>query len=582
MHKHFKFSVLLIIIILSHSLKAQLWYNKGQKFYSGPGATIHVQGSFMNDSTADSRHNGLIVIDSSFYNLNYASQQGNGEYDVYGDWINSANFIRDTGFVHLKGALEYIKGDSTTRFYNLAIEGSSRKIMKVNAFVYNYLYLNNLELATDQDTLFIENQSPSAINSSIVFNGEGFISTLDSGCLVRKTNTVNTYYYPLGSIIGTSRFRPLNITPNGSSVNYYACSFQNKNPDMDTYFTANKDSDVCRVNDKFYHTINRTIGVSTADISIGYIKANDGTWNEIGNWKYSTNKWTNKKNGTSTVINNYNAINRKVWNDFSNKPYALINYKPVIDSIIGLNTLCKQTMGTYTAISNDKGNSVYSWSVSTGEFVGDSTKSSVVIKFLAYGNAIIYLTITDTTTGCISGSFTKSVSSLPGPTAGFSLSYINLFKNTPVSFVDSSKNSIAWSWDFGNGINSSIQNPQTAYDNSGTYLIKQVVTDAAGCKDSTERMLDIKCSLKIPNVFSPNSDDTNDLFLIEGMCITDYNLEIFDRWGLLVYKGTKGSSAWDGRTPSGQLCPGGTYYYVLRSMIAGSEQHNTGFITLLK
>lgn len=582
MFKHIKYVCIIVIGILSNELSAQLWYNKGQQFFSGTNTLIRVQGSFMNDSFADSRHNGLIVIDSTLYNLHNSTQQGYGVYDVYKDWVNSANFSRDTSFVHLKGDKEYIEGDSATQFYNLAIEGSNRKIMRVNAFVYNFLYLNNLELATDQDTMFVENSDPAAIKGSIVFNGEGFISTLDSGCLMRKTNSTTSYYYPFGSIIGAARFRPLNIQPNDALVNYYACSFQNKNPNIDEYYTANKDSDVCVVNDRFYHTINRTVGNTPADITIGYLKSSDGAWNEIGFWSFLKNKWSNTKNGVPASINSYKAIQRLAWNNFSNKPYALINYMPLIDSVYGLNLICSVNTGTYTVKSNNTGSGLYKWSLTGGEFVGDSTQQSVIVKFLSPGTRTLFVSIVDTASGCTSGNYAKSITSAPGPFAGFSLSYLKLFKNTPITISDSSKNSVSWDWDFGNGKSSTQQNPQTAFDNSGTYLIKQIVTDAFGCKDSTIKTLEIKCDLQIPNVFTPNSDGNNDLFLINEMCISNYTLEIFDRWGLLVYLGYEGSSAWDGRTPSGEICPVGTYYYILTSTVGMSNEKNRGFITLLK
>ena len=78
----------------------------------------------------------------------------------------------------------------------------------------------------------------------------------------------------------------------------------------------------------------------------------------------------------------------------------------------------------------------------------------------------------------------------------------------------------------------------------------------------------------------------NDIFLIQGLCITQYTLEIRDRWGLLVYSGNQSSAAWDGHTPSGQICPEGTYYYTLKTEVENetesTTEKSTGFITLLK
>jgi len=557
-------------------------YNKGQVFHSDPGVQLRVEGAFENDSSALSDNNGILVIDSSFYNFHNSKQQGNGAYYVSANWVNSAHFARDTSIVHLWGMTEYIEGDSTTNFYNLSCEGGGRKVMKVNTFVYNYLNLHNLELATNEDTLYIENPSTSAIQSSTIYGKEGFISTLDTGCLVRKTNSTGIYYFPFGSIIGTNRFRPVNLSPDAGTINQYALSFQNKKGDLDRYLTANTDTDVCKVNPLFYHTINRIQGTTSTDIYIGYIAAEDGVWTEISNWNSSKNKWINTGIGGGAKINAYNAVERPTWNTFTDKPYALENFKPHIDSLSGSTLLCNSSPVNSIAYTDNLGSYIYSWSSSGGSFNGDSTGSNVSVKFTSVGTQKIGLTIIDTSTGCSSGRFSKNLNVSKGPKAGFSISYLNLFENTPISFKDSSLGANTWVWNFGNGYTSSVQNPQTAYSNGGGYTIKQIVMDSIGCKDSTERSLLISCSLKVPTIFSPNGDGENDVFLIEGLCITNYTLEIMDRWGLLVYKGAEGSLAWDGRTPSGQGCPEGTYFYTLEANVGGIIQNNKGFVTLVR
>ncbi len=572
--------------MISLYCQAQLLVNNGQVLHTDHGAKIRIQGSFMNDSSAFSDHNGNMVIDSSFINVHKSTQKGDGAYGVYGDWQNSAHFLRDTSYVHLLGNLQYLKGDSATSFYNLSAEGSGRKIMRINASVFNCLQLHGLELATDQDTLFIENASPGGLLSNTVFGSEGFVSTLDSGCLVRKTSGTNTYYFPFGSIAGTPRFRPVIITPDSGSVNQYGLSMQNKKADLDKYYVANKDSDVCKVNPLFYHTIQRLSGSSACGITIGYLKAIDGIFSEIGNWQMTTRKWENIHNGAVGIINNYQAVNRAAWNSFTSKPFALLNFKPVIDSITGPDLLCKQIPETFSSVTDNLSDYVFSWSSTGGNFKGGSTQPDVTLLFTVPGSKNVFLTILDTVTGCASGLFTKSIQVFAGPRAGFGISYQNLFENVPITFLDSSSGSVQWAWNFGNGQNSTIENPQTAFANSGVYTIRQIVTDKNGCQDSVSKSLDIKCSLKVPNVFTPNGDGVNDVFLIQGLCITQYTLEILDRWGLLVYSGNQSSAAWDGHTPSGQMCPEGTYYYTLKAEIENETERTTensaGFITLLK
>jgi gliding motility-associated-like protein len=68
--------------------------------------------------------------------------------------------------------------------------------------------------------------------------------------------------------------------------------------------------------------------------------------------------------------------------------------------------------------------------------------------------------------------------------------------------------------------------------------------------------------LFVPNVFTPNGDGSNDLFLIRGLA-RGSSLLVFDRTGKEVYRSTNYEQNWDGRNMGGQMLPPGTYWYVL-------------------
>ncbi|KAF2516487.1 gliding motility-associated C-terminal domain-containing protein [Flavobacterium foetidum] len=74
----------------------------------------------------------------------------------------------------------------------------------------------------------------------------------------------------------------------------------------------------------------------------------------------------------------------------------------------------------------------------------------------------------------------------------------------------------------------------------------------------------------IPDGFSPNGDGVNDSFVIKDIefLYPDYTLEIFNRYGLGMYKGDKNKPAWDGMNYersgiAGGIAPNGVYFYVL-------------------
>jgi gliding motility-associated-like protein len=68
----------------------------------------------------------------------------------------------------------------------------------------------------------------------------------------------------------------------------------------------------------------------------------------------------------------------------------------------------------------------------------------------------------------------------------------------------------------------------------------------------------VNAQLQYPNAFSPNNDGLNDTFGIKGSFINDFHLQIFNRWGTLVYESTDINAIWDGRF-NGELVPEGAY-----------------------
>jgi gliding motility-associated-like protein len=70
---------------------------------------------------------------------------------------------------------------------------------------------------------------------------------------------------------------------------------------------------------------------------------------------------------------------------------------------------------------------------------------------------------------------------------------------------------------------------------------------------------------KIPDAFTPNGDGLNDKFRILGIPpenITRFNLQIFDRWGQIVFQTNDIMDSWDG-TYQGHLCPPDIYNWVI-------------------
>ena len=118
----------------------------------------------------------------------------------------------------------------------------------------------------------------------------------------------------------------------------------------------------------------------------------------------------------------------------------------------------------------------------------------------------------------------------------------------------------------------------TAYSDSdllvnGTTYYATLVS-ANGCESGTrlEVTVDLTvCEIEIPDGFSPNNDNINDTFEIPNLAILypNFKLEIYNRYGNIVYKGNKNVPNWDGTTTVGglnlgdKLLPAGVYFYIL-------------------
>ena len=100
-------------------------------------------------------------------------------------------------------------------------------------------------------------------------------------------------------------------------------------------------------------------------------------------------------------------------------------------------------------------------------------------------------------------------------------------------------------------------------DREGDYSVE--VVDEYGCSNSDSIFIRERCPTKVftANIFSPNRDGINDDFCVQGTDIETMELNIFDRWGNLVFKSSSPDECWDG-TFLGRDVVSGVYSWVMR------------------
>ena len=86
----------------------------------------------------------------------------------------------------------------------------------------------------------------------------------------------------------------------------------------------------------------------------------------------------------------------------------------------------------------------------------------------------------------------------------------------------------------------------------------------------------------IPNAFTPNGDGQNDLFLVFGKSLKTVRMQIYDRYGELLFEGMNQEDGWDGAF-HGKLVEPGVYMYNVRiEYLNGVQITKSGSITLVR
>ena len=148
------------------------------------------------------------------------------------------------------------------------------------------------------------------------------------------------------------------------------------------------------------------------------------------------------------------------------------------------------------------------------------------------------------------------------------------------------------------GLSGSIFNPSNV--TLGYYTLRYIVElEDNACPMIYEIYLNVNddcvvlpaCDITVYNAVSPNDDSSNDFFFIDGLeCYPNNTVEIYNRWGILVYdetgydnnlKSFKGISEGKNTINKSELLPDGTYFYILKYTDEENKNHDrSGYLYL--
>jgi len=185
------------------------------------------------------------------------------------------------------------------------------------------------------------------------------------------------------------------------------------------------------------------------------------------------------------------------------------------------------------------------------------------------------------------------------PTSQFEIYPTEVTNNAQIVVVQNfSLYGVTWLWDFGDGSTSVEENPWHKYEAEGVYKVTLAVTSSDGCTDSSEYKslinVDYKTGdIKYPNAFRWNRSGPTGGYFTENEIdddffrpffenVIEYHLQIFNRWGVLIYESTDLFKGWDGYHGNGHLATQGVYVWKVTGRYAdGNYFTKVGDVTFL-
>lgn len=218
--------------------------------------------------------------------------------------------------------------------------------------------------------------------------------------------------------------------------------------------------------------------------------------------------------------------------------------------------------------------------------------SPSILNPMLMGNisSVYYLKAINSSSGCFA---TDSIQyDYRSPLSSFSLNTIK--GNVPFSLTSTNNSNpipLSYKWIIkrdASVMELASQEINQLITRDGKYQIKLIVIDDKGCRDTSIQFVEATATntIFIPNGFTPNFDNINDVFevVFDSNSIVKIEGSIWNRWGGKMYEFNYPSMApvWDGKE-NGSIVSEGVYVYFIKvTDIAGEQKSYHGTVTLLR
>lgn len=280
------------------------------------------------------------------------------------------------------------------------------------------------------------------------------------------------------------------------------------------------------------------LGRSTDILASG---ANNYTWQPNNAFGFSVNV-------SPTVSTTYTINGEALGCSTSQTVDVLVVPNPAIFILNSPTLICLQPLQNSTLTAG--GANTFTWLPNSATTQSISVSPSVTSMYTVSGT---------NSNGCVSS---NTIALNVDPDLVSTISATQICSGQTITLT--ANGALSYSWMPGNF---SLPTVNIVPDANTTYTI---VGTSGICSKTGTLFVEIVASPihDIPEVFTPNDDGKNDLFVIRSETLTKINIKVFNRWGALVYSHAEYDNSWNGTANAGMMVgnnklPQGTYYYVI-------------------
>lgn len=265
--------------------------------------------------------------------------------------------------------------------------------------------------------------------------------------------------------------------------------------------------------------------------------------------------------------------------------------------VVNIPSIIEEGCGPLTVLFEDQvadsGTFSYLWSF------GDGTTSASDSPTHTFTNPGTYqITVVKTgLNGCPGQQSGPSVVTVnPTPVAdGIPNKYVTDITSPTIQFTDQSIGAVAIRWDFSPIDFSTDLVTNYTYPDPGVYPVYLKAVNQFGCESTHEFEVEVvnESKIKVPNAFIPNGNGgnggtydaaslSNEVFYARLASVTSFEMQIFNRWGELIFESKDVNIGWDGYY-RGELSAQDVYVWKISVVFEdGSQISDVGNLTLIQ